>query len=430
MIEDKISLFFNNQKPWLIEIYKILGFGLLSLLMGQIQFYMPGVEGGSDFREIALIIGVFYFRHWASLIFVSLITSLGAYYDGWYIVTFTMHFFSLIIIYNVYKIINQKITNHIKISLTWLFVVFIYFYLFLLPILVIGNSFMGLNSLDNIFLEYLLVIDMAKFEIVSTAVVSALYLLNIKITNLLKEQNTNLIDSMQKAKESERLKTAFLQNLSHEIRTPMNGILGFSQLLQISHNSSGQVLKYTDLIVSSGNQLLHIVDDIIDASQIETNQIKETISEKLVSEFIDELKLVFTSKDEIISERIIISVIGDSERLLKTDIYKLTRIIYHLIDNALKFSGDKPITVKCTLSESSIKFSVHDDGIGIDKNDWGKIFIGFTQLDIESTRMCGGNGLGLSIVKGFITFLHGKIWLTSELGKGSTFFVEIPLSHN
>lgn len=417
-----------NQKKIVNELSKALGFGILSILLAQIKFYMPGNVGSiSDLREIALIVSIFYFRHWIPIILVSFITAFATPAEYSAISTFVVHTFTLLAVYYIYKLLEQKILNRFLISIVWLIVATAYFYLFLVPIMLFFHYYIDLTFHGDIFSRYINTMTMIRFEMVATAAISALFLLNIKSSDLLKQQNADLKISKQKAEESSRLKTAFLQNLSHEIRTPMNGIIGFSQLLQITHDSKGQMLKYTELIVNSGNQLLHIVDDIVDASVIETDQIVLTLSKKQVAEFFNELKIVFELKNAAESHRIIAEINCDMEAVIKTDIYKLSRIIYHLIDNALKFSDKEPVILNCTITNSLIEFYIKDKGIGIAKKNWDEIFVGFSQLDNDLMREYNGSGLGLAIVKGFVTFLNGKIWLESELGEGTTFFVKIPL---
>ncbi len=424
---NKPIFFSHTQKPWVIELTKVLGFGLMSLIMARVRFYMPGIDGSiTDLREIALLISLFYFRHWLPIILISLITALGTPPEFSAISNFLMHVYPLLITYFIFKFLNKKINNRIYISIFWLFVVGCYFYLLNIPVMLLNHYYMGLINDGGIVDEYIKLAEMLRFEIFATAIITSLYLFNIKTAYLLKQQNADLIKSKQKAEESDRLKTAFLQNLSHEIRTPMNGIIGFSHLLQVSHDSSGQIIKYTELIVNSGNQLLHIVDDIIDASKIETMQTKLILSKKSLNELINEVKITFELKYSTQSQKITIIPDYNNSMVIKTDVYKISRIIYHLVDNALKFSDDN-IIIKCSLSNNLLEFSISDNGIGIDKKDRDIIFNSFCQLNSELLREYSGNGLGLSISKGFVTFLKGNIWLESELGKGSTFFVKIPV---
>lgn len=422
------SGYFSNQKSFVDELIKILGFGLLSLLLGKIQFYIPGIEGSvSDLREIGLIIGVFYFRHWFSVIFVSLITSIGTPPDGSVLATFLMHSVALLSTYFIFYYLNKNIRNRILLSALWLLVGVVYFLFFLIPTMVITYYFIGFTTQHELLADYFKIIEVLRFEIVSTTAVTTLYLLNIKTTEVLTKQNRELEISVQKSEESEKLKTAFLQNLSHEIRTPMNGILGFSRLLQYNNHDKLELEKYTQQIINSGEQLLHIVNDIIDASQIETRQIRQTYSRNSLDVIINEIITIFKLREDLNYSRILTTFICEADCIINTDIYKVSRSMYHLLDNALKFSHDMPVELEINVQNNNLEISVKDYGIGIDEKDWNIIFESFRQLDNDSTRNYGGNGLGLTIAKGFVTFLNGTIWLTSEVGKGSTFYLSVPV---
>jgi signal transduction histidine kinase len=414
------SGYFSNQKSFVDELIKILGFGLLSLLLGKIQFYIPGIEGSvSDLREIGLIIGVFYFRHWFSVIFVSLITSIGTPPDGSVLATFLMHSVALLSTYFIFYYLNKNIRNRILLSAFWLLVGVVYFLFFLIPTMVITYYFIGFTTQHELLADYFKIIEVLRFEIVSTTAV--------KTTEVLTKQNRELEISVQKSEESEKLKTAFLQNLSHEIRTPMNGILGFSRLLQYNNHDKLELEKYTQQIINSGEQLLHIVNDIIDASQIETHQIRQAYSRNSLDVIINEIITIFKLREDLNYSRILTSFICEPDCIINTDIYKVSRSVYHVLDNALKFSHDMPVELEINVQNNTLEISVKDYGIGIDEKDWNIIFESFRQLDNDSTRNYGGNGLGLTIAKGFVAFLNGTIWLTSEVGKGSTFYLSVPV---
>jgi len=272
-----------QKKDLLLSIYKILIFGLLSVLLGQIKFYIPGVEGGlTDLREIPLLIGVFYFRHWLPLILISIITSFNTPEIGIPFSNFAIHAFSLVITYFIYQAINKIVNNRFVLSAIWFFVVIIYFYLVITPAMTFSHLITGMVNIGDVIDHYLSFILMLRLEMVATAAVTALYLLNFKTTILLVKQNSDLLISKKKVEKSEQLKTSFLQNLSHEIRTPMNAIVGFSHLLENEKFSDEQSQEYLNLIVNSSSQLLGMVDDIVEASEIETNQLKLYLSNKKV----------------------------------------------------------------------------------------------------------------------------------------------------
>jgi len=243
----------------------------------------------------------------------------------------------------------------------------------------------------------------------------------------------DLIATKEKALESDRLKSAFLANISHEIRTPMNGIIGFTGLLKDENLSYENRIQYINIITKSGDQLLHIIDDIIDISKIESNQLKIKHAEVNLNELIADLELFYANgKKQIAKDHI--EIIGelkpsfDNIKLL-TDESRLRQIFMNLISNALKFTEKGHIRFGYTLTtKNTIEFYVEDTGIGISSEMQSAIFKRFRQVDDSTTRTFGGTGLGLAISEGLIKLMNGKIWLKSVLGEGSTFYFSLPYS--
>ena len=252
--------------------------------------------------------------------------------------------------------------------------------------------------------------------------------INKDITELVTFQN-ELIRAKEKAEESDKLKSAFLANMSHEIRTPMNGILGFTSLLNEPGLTGEEQQKYVQIVQKSGERLLSTVNDIIEISKIETGQVK--ISLKIV----DISKHILTLYDFFSLEAkkkglvlIIDNNLSDDESLIKTDKNKLSSVISNLLKNAIKFTDKGRIKIGCEKNGDWLEFYIRDTGIGIPENRKEAIFNRFEQADLEDTRVFEGSGLGLSIAKFYVEMLGGKIWVESELNKGSTFYFRIP--HN
>ncbi len=236
-----------------------------------------------------------------------------------------------------------------------------------------------------------------------------------------------ITDALEKATESDRLKSAFLANMSHEIRTPMNGIIGFTNLLNDSDLNSTERQKYTAIINKSSVRLLNTINDLIDISKIEAGQIKVSLNEISINKLLDELHGFF--KPEVTLKGLsLISLpsLADNEDTVLTDGVKLHGILTNLIKNAIKFTEKGRITFGYYLKEEFIEFFVKDTGIGIPKNRQQAIFNRFVQADIEDTRVFEGSGLGLTISKNYIEMLGGEIWLLSEVGKGSCFKFTVP----
>lgn len=236
-----------------------------------------------------------------------------------------------------------------------------------------------------------------------------------------------LIIAKEKAEQSDRLKTAFLQNMSHEIRTPMNAIIGFSELLNDKELSEEKKSRFIHIIQNSGNQLLAIVSDILTISSIETKQEKINISSCKLNELIKELHAVFSQQAN--NQNILLRIrpgLNNNQAIILTDQTKITQILTNLINNALKFTPSGWIEFGYTLKNNYLEFFVSDSGIGINSEHLAKIFDRFHQAQLNSNKIYGGNGLGLTISKAFTEMLGGTIWVESTPEKGSTFYFTIP----
>jgi PAS domain S-box-containing protein len=242
-----------------------------------------------------------------------------------------------------------------------------------------------------------------------------------------KEIVEELIRAKEKAEESDKLKTAFLHNISHEIRTPMNAIVGFSALLGEPEVDEKTRKSYIEVIMQSSNHLLSIITDIVDISNIEANLIKTYKNEVPINTTIKSLFNQFIPKA---AEKKIDMIwepgLSDYDALILTDKSKLSQIISNLISNAIKFTDKGTIKIGYKLVENFLEFCVSDTGIGISPEHHARIFDRFYQVSNAMERLYEGTGLGLAISKAYIEHLGGKIWLSSEQGKGTSFFFTIP----
>ncbi|MEX0985918.1 MAG: response regulator [Bacteroidales bacterium] len=247
------------------------------------------------------------------------------------------------------------------------------------------------------------------------------------ITNT-KKMISELIRAKEKAEESDRLKSAFLANMSHEIRTPMNGIMGFLELLQRPDIPDDKKEIYTDVVRKSSVRMLNTINDLIEISKIEANQVELQLSRIDVNDMLDYFLKFF--KPEADKREINFSIkekLPDNYRILYTDKNKLESIVSNLIKNALKFTKSGFINIGCTVSESEqLNFYVEDSGIGIAVDKQEKIFNRFVQAEVGITRSHEGSGLGLAISKAYAELLDGTIGVESTPGEGSKFHVSIP----
>lgn len=245
--------------------------------------------------------------------------------------------------------------------------------------------------------------------------------------NIRKKVEIDLIAAKEKAEESDRLKTAFLQNISHEIRTPMNAIVGFSDFLNDPDLEVEERKHLTEIIIQSSKQLLYIITDIVSIATIEAGQ--EKISEKEIN-----LNSICKIVEEhyapkALNQNVSLSykvMLDDEESNIITDEIKLQQILSNLVGNALKFTMQGHVEFGYKVKDDQLEFYVEDTGIGVPPEMHTEIFKRFRQVEITASRQFGGSGLGLSISKAYVEILGGKIWLNSEPGKGSMFLFIIP----
>jgi signal transduction histidine kinase/ActR/RegA family two-component response regulator len=247
----------------------------------------------------------------------------------------------------------------------------------------------------------------------------------------LNQTNSELILARERAEHSDRLKTAFLQNVSHEIRTPMNAIMGFSNLLADNFNDKRKLTSFSKIINQRCDDLLSIIDEILDISKIESGHAPVSMEECNLVSLFSEITLFFSeykknqNKDHIEFNLQVQCGTGDS--MIFTDKVKLKQILVNLIGNAFKFTHQGYIHAGCKLDANNLLlFFVSDTGIGIPLNKFDYVFERFAQLESTPGYLYGGTGLGLPIVKGLIELLNGKIWIESEVNKGSTFYFSFP----
>ncbi len=225
--------------------------------------------------------------------------------------------------------------------------------------------------------------------------------------------------------ESNRLKSEFLSTMSHELRTPLNSIIGFSEALITAENLSDKQHRYSGHIMTSGQRLLALINDILDLAKLEAGKMRlhpETLNPATVCEH-----AVAIFRPQADKKNIDLKVIADANGpQVRQDPGKLHQILTNLLSNAVKFTPEGGrVTIRAACDGNELVFSVSDSGVGIAPEEQDLIFEKFRQAANPMTREQGGTGLGLSIVRELTKLLNGDVTLQSELGRGSTFTVRV-----
>jgi signal transduction histidine kinase len=232
----------------------------------------------------------------------------------------------------------------------------------------------------------------------------------------------------ERLRQANNAKSEFLANMSHELRTPMNAILGFVEMLL--DDLYGEIPPHLreplmDIQVN-GKHLLNLINDVLDLSKIEAGRMELALEDYSVQELVES---VAASLNSLAAEKGIAfdTRVQPGIKLAYGDSRRIMQCLMNLAGNALKFTKQGRVEVGVEQAQNLLRYHVADTGIGIPKDQIDEVFGEFRQADAAITREFGGTGLGLNITKKFVEMHGGRIWVESELGKGSTFFFEVPL---
>ncbi|MCB8963770.1 MAG: tetratricopeptide repeat protein [Bacteroidales bacterium] len=258
-----------------------------------------------------------------------------------------------------------------------------------------------------------------------------LFNFNNELEVMVKNRTEELSIALEKVQELGKVKSAFMNNISHEIRTPLNGIIGFSQYIASHEATADERELYNNQIQKLGAQLLRIVDDILELSRIETNQISTQLADTNINSLLNDLYQEYSHNDDLLKKKLhfrLIKSLPDSEATFNLDTYKVKRIISNLIENALKFTHTGSIEFGYFAeSNSTIKFFVKDTGIGIPQTVQKLVFEKFFKhIADDHIAKYNGTGIGLTIAKGYALSMGGRIEMDSKPDTGSTFFFYMP----
>ena len=243
-----------------------------------------------------------------------------------------------------------------------------------------------------------------------------------------------LIEALEKAEESDRLKSAFLANMSHEIRTPLNGVVGFAKFLKTYPDTTPQERnKFLGIISNSADHLLTLINDIIDISKVDVGLLTINPEPTNINELLAEIYSFFYNANPDLPKRGIAfnytATLANSRAIINCDRMRLRQVLTNLISNALKFTSKGMVEFGYQINDNSneIQFYVTDTGIGIPMEKQNVIFQRFRQAHNDIAKQYGGTGLGLAICKSLVELMGGKLWVESKPGQGSSFFFTIPL---
>lgn len=240
-----------------------------------------------------------------------------------------------------------------------------------------------------------------------------------------RKKKAELLEAKEQAEESNRLKTALLNNLSHEIRTPMNAIMGFSSLLQEADLEEKKT--YGEIIKKSSNHLLKLIDDVILISRLQNEKVSLNIYDCIPAEIVNHVYQVFKHADLNKGLEIKINVPETHKNLIiRSDEDKIVQILTNLVSNAVKYTLEGSIEIGFNVYECVVEYYVEDTGIGIPKKELLRIFENFYRGEQARFQAIRGNGLGLCITKELVELMGGTISVLSEVNKGSRFSFTIP----
>ena len=247
----------------------------------------------------------------------------------------------------------------------------------------------------------------------------------------LRKKAMSLQQEKDLAERANRFKAEFLANMSHEIRTPLNAINGMVQLMQGTPLNPKQ-REYMEAISTSGESLLHIINEILDFSKIEAGRMELEKHPFSIRKNVESLIATIRFKAEEKGLDLVLDMADDIPETLLGDGLRLNQILLNLVSNAIKFTAEGEVMVTTRLidiigAQARIFFSVKDTGIGIESEHLETIFDSFTQAATDTTRLYGGTGLGLAIVKKLVEILNGAIMVKSKLGEGSEFIFEVEM---
>jgi signal transduction histidine kinase len=234
----------------------------------------------------------------------------------------------------------------------------------------------------------------------------------------------------QAAEQANRAKSEFLANMSHELRTPLNAIIGFSELIQHQLLPTGAVKQagYAGDIVASGRHLLAVIDKILDLAKIEAGKVQLERTPFPVTKFLQDcMRIVRVRAEQKGLQLTLDNRCGNA--VIEADETAMRQVLLNVVSNAILYTDRGAVTIVATLDGEELLIEVTDTGRGISEDQIAKIFLPFERVDKHLSATTSGTGLGLAIVKKLVEMHQGACWVQSELHKGTSFFIRVPLNH-
>lgn len=288
-------------------------------------------------------------------------------------------------------------------------------------------------SAESNFTRITTILSIALITILSLLTLS-LYKNNnirLKTNNMLHKKNDELIVAKEKAELASKTKANFLSTVTHELRTPLYAVTGLTNML-LDEKPKEHQIPHLKSLKFSGDYLLTFINDILQINKIEANKVELDPEIFNLRHKIENVISALSNSAKDNGTNLHIDYDDGLPEVYNGDQLKISQILINLLGNAIKFTKDGDIWIRAYKIDQkdkmySLRFEIEDNGIGITTEKQEQMFESFSQGSVQINRKYGGTGLGLSIVKGLIKILKGKIYLKSELGKGTTFFFEIPL---
>lgn len=284
-----------------------------------------------------------------------------------------------------------------------------------------------LNFVKPFYLKPLFWIGLTIMGII---LLSSVLVFNRMLKFKISQKTKELSLARDEVEKNLKIKTNLIQNVSHEIRTPLNGIMGFAQLLTKAEHKDFDNQKYGHAIIDCGNQLLHIIDDILEVQQLHVSKTVSSDKEYInIHELFKRLYNMFELQAAQKELALVIENNVGTEYSIKIDRSILSIILCNILNNAIKFTEEGKITIAYSIVQDTLKIDIKDTGIGIPKDSAFKVFESYEQTETEISKKNSGLGVGLSIAKQYTLALNGTINYKSIEGKGTTFTVNIPIEN-